>query len=713
MADPRKVVGPIGELSGIVNAALEAIESEVRRTPMMRMALPFMAGLLVGRAFAPDPGTAWWIAGPVSVALLPVLAMKHPFARRWVRGALLCVVGSALGVLWWSLRDPFRGTPVVWHDVAVPPCWLAEIGEPSYVVERSARFEARVLEGRGASAEWTGRRVFLTLVLDGPHRAPARGDRMWIAIGPHPIDRVPEPGGFDGRSYAASRGISGEAYAPADGWIRVAHAGHWTDPFASARARIAGWLAASGLPRRERGLAKALLIGVRDELDPDQKTAFARSGTMHVLAVSGMHVGLIWAVISALLARFGNRRTPRIARGIVILFVLWAYAGLTGGEASVLRATVMCSLFTIGGIVLRASGHLNSLFAAAFLLLLWDPLLLWQLGFQLSFLAVLGIILFYKPLLRLWHPPGAVPHYAWSAAAVSLAAQVATTPLTMLVFKSFPVWFLPANILVVGVVSIAVYGSILHILLFHVPLLGAAITSCMEQLLLFLGWSTAFFAELPGAYPAVRIDTFMCLLLYMAVISLAAFAFWPGRGTRWSIALVCIGILCNWAWNAHRVNHTVRLTLHAVPERDLLSLQTGRALLMVGDTMIRNDPSMRRRLEVHERSTGAMLDRMLPWPSDERNDAAVLDLGPFRVGLAGPRPARRRAPLKVDLLYLTGVGRYDMLRLHEVFDPKTAVVISPTVNGLERWRIREWCAEKGIACHDLERQGACILEQRI
>lgn len=713
MADARKVVGAIGDLSGIVISVLEAIEREVRRAPMMRAALPFMAGLLVGRAFAPTPVTAWGIAGLMVVPLLPVLAMQHPFKRRWARGAALTVLAVVLGVLWWALRDPFRGTPAVGRDREEGATWLAGIGEPSYIGSGSARFEAVVLDARDGARAWTGHRVFLSLAIDSAHPAPVRGDRLWTMARLHAIDRIPDPGGFDSRAYAASRGIAGEAFGPLDGWVVVGHDGHWTDLFASARARIAHWLEASGLPGRERALAKALLIGVRDELEQDQKMAFARSGTMHVLAVSGMHVGLIWAVLSAVLGWFGNQRTPRLARGVVILCTLWAYAGLTGAEASVLRATVMCSLFTLGGMVMRASGHLNSLFAAAFVLLLWDPLMLWQLSFQLSFLAVLGIILFYKPLLRLWKPPGMVLHYAWSAAAVSVAAQLATTPLSMLVFKSFPVWFLPANILVVGVVTIAVYGSVLLILLFKVPLLGPAITWCMKQLLLLLGWSTAFFAALPGAYPGVRIDVFQCLTLYGLILAIAAWFAWPGRATRWATAAATIGMLGSWGWNAHRVNHTARLAFHAAQKGDLLSVQTGRSLAVVADTGTWTGPSMARRMEAMQRSTGAELVHLDGWPAGTGQEEAVLDRGPFRVGIASSRPALRDTPLSVDVLFLTGEGRHDMDRVRKVFEPTRAVVLSATLNGLERWRIREWCASRGLACHDVRRQGAFILEEPI
>ncbi|MBK8948695.1 MAG: ComEC/Rec2 family competence protein [Flavobacteriales bacterium] len=214
------------------------------------------------------------------------------------------------------------------------------------------------------------------------------------------------------------------------------------------------WLDRSGLPDRERAVVLALLLGIRNELDAAQKDAFARSGTMHVLAVSGMHVALIYWVLMALLKPLGGGGVARWSRAVIALLVLWGYAGITGATPSVLRATVMCSLFVIAGLSERRSATLNTLAGSALLLLVWDPRMLFQLSFQLSFLAVLGIVLCYDPIRRLWSPGNVVLRYCWSLIAVSLAAQLFTTPVSLAVFKAFPVWFLPANIIIVTLVNI-------------------------------------------------------------------------------------------------------------------------------------------------------------------------------------------------------------------------------------------------------------------
>lgn len=682
---------------------IDAVARATVRTPLLLPVCGFIAGLLVGRMFAvPVIGVA--VVVVVIIVVMWVALRSWDWPHRWVRGLLLPAALFCCGVAWWQLRDPFRtlggNAGGGERDLLVRLC------DPSFIGDRSCRFEAVIL--RDGSDANSGARVLVTFVLDSGSTVPQRNDRIALVAEPRTIDRVPDPGGFDRRAYALSRAIALECFVPKGDWRIVGHATHWTDAFASARAGIAHWLEASGLPLRERALAKALLIGVRDELDADQKTAFARSGTMHVLAVSGAHVGIIWAVLNFLLKRLGNRTRPRIVRSVLILMALWGYAGLTGAEPSVLRATVMCSLFTLGGMLLRTSGHLNSLFASALVLLVWDPIMLWQLSFQLSFLAVFGIILFYRPLLRLWHPPTWLLHQVWSITCVSLAAQLTTTPLSLFVFKSFPIWFLPANIVVGLVVTVAVYGCALLILFFKVPLIGAGLTWCMTQLLLFLGWSTTLFADLPLAYPAVRIGTAQCLLLYGFVFATAACIAWPGRAARWCAGVTLLAVLVAWATHAHRVNGAHRLAVHDTFTGPVLSFQHGRHLSVVADSAETAKPSFDRKIEAQVRTQGAHRVSLRPF-------AAIANSGAFRsgrwlVGIAGKGTHAMRTPLKVDALLVPTEGS-TLDELLGTFTPTHGIVLLPGMDGLARYRLRKACEERGIACHDVKRQGAFILEE--
>ncbi|WP_223651225.1 ComEC/Rec2 family competence protein [Hymenobacter psoromatis] len=236
---------------------------------------------------------------------------------------------------------------------------------------------------------------------------------------------------------------------------------------------------------REYALGTALVLGFRDDIDQETKQAYANTGTTHIMAVSGLQVGLLFAALRWLLARLplgggvGRRRLLTAGLGLALI---WSYAFLTGLSASVLRATVMFTFVIIGQAWERQSSLINTLSAAAFCLLIWNPYLLCDVGFQLSFLAVLSIVYLQPRIsrwldprnavldrLRGWQPPlvqrgyralAAFADTAWQLTALSLAAQVATFPLGLYYFHQFPLNFLLSNLIAVPISSLAVYVGV-------------------------------------------------------------------------------------------------------------------------------------------------------------------------------------------------------------------------------------------------------------
>ena len=203
-----------------------------------------------------------------------------------------------------------------------------------------------------------------------------------------------------------------------------------------------------------RAIVLALVLGLQDALDPMLRDAYAGVGTMHVLAVSGLHVGILYGLLRVLLSLLSNIRYARWFSPAISLAALWLYAFVTGLSPSVLRATTMFTLVVIAKIIGRKSSMYNTLASSAFLLLLQDPLLLFSVGFQLSYLAVLGIV-YLQP--RIYHWLSLKNFWLdklWLLSSVSLAAQMATIPLSIYYFHQFPTYFLIANWVVVPAASL-------------------------------------------------------------------------------------------------------------------------------------------------------------------------------------------------------------------------------------------------------------------
>ena len=674
----------------------------ITRAPMIRLALSFLGGVMVGSFVDVDPVVSGSLALLMFVGWCALTYWERGYERRWWRGVSLMPSLFVFGIFWHQLRTSDHGD----HGIAASrnhaTGWQLSVVEVISESERTVRMWAdgnAVLDSSGAHA--VHGKMLLTLLKDSGSVIPSVGDDLLVLARADTIDRVADPGGFDQRKWASSYGVYHQCFAPNGKWRVFKKQGGWTSLFEGSRQRITQWLRNSSLGDRERGMVKAILLGIRDELDTDQKSAFVRSGTMHVLAVSGSHVALIYGVLLFGFSRFGETRRVRIGRSLVILLVLWFYAGLTGATPSVLRATVTFTLFCFSDMIGRRTEPVNSLASAAFLLVLWDPLMIWQLSFQLSFLAVLGIAMFYTPLMNLWAPPNVVFRYFWSLFSVSLAAQSFTTPLALYAFKAFPVWFLPANLIIVGLVALGVYGGAILLLFHRVPFLGEWITWLMQGLLKAIGVISDRFAHLPGAYPAVRIDAWQCAGSYVLVLLVAGWFFERWNWARTSTIALISALLFSWGWNAHDRNAAQCFVIY--DERDHLTcaVESGRTLTVFADTV---DQWTSRKIVQHERSMGAlMVDTVHGLPG--RIKVGKVDAMIVEANTVLPDSGAGTPP---TVLVLSTDGRYDIATLNERAHPTDGFVLGPAIKAKSRAFLRRWCREHHVPFHDVRLSGAYV-----
>lgn len=283
-------------------------------------------------------------------------------------------------------------------------------------------------------------------------QAPYRyGDVLLIKGQPQPVAPPGNPGEFSYRQFLAFRNIYHQHFLkPADvRWLendppqRVMHY--------AIRARL--W-ADETLKRfvhgaREQAIASALVLGVTDGLDNELLNAYAATGAMHVLAVSGLHITIIYMILLWLLKPVLKLRHGNWILAAISLAVLWGYAFITGLTPSVLRAVTMFSFIAVARPAGQRTNIYNTLAASAFCLLLYDPFLIMSVGFQLSYLAVLGIVYLQPGLYGLWEPQGRFWDEVWKVTCVSVAAQIATFALGLLYFHQFPNYFLLSNLLVI------------------------------------------------------------------------------------------------------------------------------------------------------------------------------------------------------------------------------------------------------------------------
>ena len=219
-------------------------------------------------------------------------------------------------------------------------------------------------------------------------------------------------------------------------------------------------------------VAIALLTGYRAELDRELSATYQSTGTIHVIAISGMHLALIYFLLQMLFRPLNRFKKMRLWNEVFILLFLWLFSLLTGGGASVIRAVIMFSFISLGKLLNKKGAIENALAASAFFMLCYNPYLLWDIGFQLSYAAVLSLVIFMNPIYELLTIQNPMLDGLWKMNAVTLSAQILTLPLCVYHFNQMPLLFLPANLIAVPLSTLALYGLLLLAGISSVPLLG-------------------------------------------------------------------------------------------------------------------------------------------------------------------------------------------------------------------------------------------------
>ena len=324
--------------------------------------------------------------------------------------------------------------------------------------EKTIRYEAEV-EG--------GSRVLLYLQKDSVSM-PVMGDVLMVQT---QVRRGGQLGDFDYGMYLRRQGIAGSCWANRRNWQVIGHEEDRSLLTIAKRCqyRLHEQYRQMGIEGKELGILSALTLGYRENLDKDVQRSFSVSGAMHVLAVSGLHTGIVWGIVVWLLTLGGwfkplwEEKWKRWLLNIIAIVLIWMYAFVTGLSPSVMRSALMLSFWALSGLLEKQISRWNPLFSAAMIILIINPLALWSVSFQLSFAAVAGIMLIGQKMQRSISFKGRMLQYVGGLMLVSVAAQIATMPLTMHYFGQTSNYFALTNLVVIpmaGVLLVLGFGTL-------------------------------------------------------------------------------------------------------------------------------------------------------------------------------------------------------------------------------------------------------------
>src|SRR5688572_7598203 len=547
--------------------------------PVVRIVLAFIAGIVLALNFGDD----FHLPGWVYLAAFPGFVVSWFIARKQISVGYFALAGT-LGLCCFILAG-FRLTQLR-PEKTEPKHISNQPGEIShyvgfiddFLVEKKAFYQATLrLQKIRQSGQWktASGLIQLTIWKQKGKAKPEYGQVLLVKGNPQNVAPPLNPGQFDFRKYQAARNIYHQHFLNANQYRILGQRPASLAMALSIKARdemeqIFRELVPS---QREFGIASALVLGVKDELDNDIKATYSNTGTMHVLAVSGLHVGLVFGLLSIGLKRMRNTKINRLLAAVILLSIIWAFAFITALSASVLRAAVMFTFVVGAQLLQKRSDIYNTLAASALALLFINPYYLLDVGFQLSFVAVLAIVYLQPKIYRLFAFENFMLDKVWMLIAVSLAAQVGTMALSLFYFHQFPVYFLLTNLVAVPLSTGILYVGLAVLAFSWVPFLNVALGKLMQFSLWLMNESMMLFEQLPGALiNRIPFSGSQTILIYLFLFFI--FVFLANRKLKiLCIATLALGLVTVLHFQqAFAVADKRQLIIFAVSEQSVLGI---------------------------------------------------------------------------------------------------------------------------------------------
>lgn len=324
-------------------------------------------------------------------------------------------------------------------------------------------------------------------------------DVIQVATTLFPIENKNNPGDFDLQLFWKSKDIKEMCFFQEDDFqfLDKVPNNSFYDFIADLNILFISILA-TYLDGEELAIGTALILGDKSLLDSEIRNAFTSTGAMHALAVSGLHVGIMLPIFLGFFKLFG-KYIKRKQAVIIVVGILWIYALMTGFSPSVIRAVFMFSVLALAQIMGRNYNPINTLFFTAFVLLILQPLYLFDIGFQLSYIAMLGIFTFNKQVSNWVQTKNKIIKFFWEGTAVGLSAQFMTVPLSLYYFHQFPNYFALANLGIMLFSGVILGGGIALFAFSFVPIINSIIGFGLFLSLYLMYQFLVWIEQLPGA----------------------------------------------------------------------------------------------------------------------------------------------------------------------------------------------------------------------
>ena len=687
-----------------------------KTAPFSRLILPFITGIIL----------QWYRQYNISIVLISVscfsiafflfylLPLKTRYRFQSLQGVLLFLIMLvfAMFITWQKdIRHHYDWFGHQYNDSRL----IVKINEP--IIEKVKSFKAEgcvesILEKN--SLIRTSGKVFIYFSKDSSVGALQYGDKILIDKPLQRIKNSGNPGAFNYERYAAFQQAFHTVYLKQGDWILLPEKSiNLLNRFIfSLRTHIVTVLQKYIYGNKDvLGIAEALLIGYKEDLDKDLVQAYSNAGVVHIIAISGLHLGLIYVMLTWIFNHLPLIKNQKLVKIVLILGCLWIFSLLTGASASVLRSAVMFTCIVIGKQFFRQANIYNSLAASAFILLCYDPYFLWDVGFQLSYFAVIGIVALQKPVTNILYFKSKMMNKVWGMLAITFAAQLITFPICIYYFHQFPNLFFITNFIAVPLSTIILFVEIFLIAFSWIPSIAVYAGKLTGGLVWLMNFIIKFCNSLPfSLLDNIYADVFTTWLLYCFI--LFACAWLLNRNKRYYsfafASLVCF--TCLQVYVKLKVKEQKKIIIYNVTQHPAIDFIYQDQYQLYGDSSMQADGLLKNfHLKPARIFLGANISKKdLTGLFHQNNEWQFYGKKIIMVdSTVHISPLEKK--LKFDILILS---KNPSLKIADLVTAvKPSIIVFDASNSL--WKIAVWkkeCLALALSCFSIPEQGAFIVD---
>ncbi len=546
--------------------------------PFIRITITFIIGIIIGKYYPLPIACIAWIVVVAFIFLIGFnfLLPQIKFRFTWIAGFFIHTGLIAFG---WLLISIHQQKPILPNHLPL----LVTIQEPLSNTAKSIKTIGSI----------GGQKIILYFQKEEKVNELTIGNQLLLHKYPDTLIDASNPGGFNFKLYAASQKIYYQIYLK-KGEYQITDNQQLSFPKKILN-QLSIWVLKtlnqfiSG--EKEASVAEALLIGYKKNLDKELLQAYSNTGVVHIIAISGLHLGMIYGLLLFILKPLKKIKYSSWLPSFIILVIIWIFTLVTGAAPSILRSAIMFSFIVLAKQQGRSSPIYNSLAASAFCILLYNPLYLWDVGFQLSYAAVISIVAFSKPIMNLFYFENKLLKSAWELTSITLSAQLCTLPLLLYYFHQFPNLFIFTNFIAIPLSGLILYAEILLLVIAPLTPLATVIGKLTTFLIKQMNELIENTARIPFAVTEnIQINFWQTLCLYLFIIC-TVYWLMKKKSPAFVMALCSIAAFFGiQSFSLLTAMQQQKIIVYAVPKLSAIDIINGTNHQYIGNPLIYNDP---------------------------------------------------------------------------------------------------------------------------